>query len=211
MKHCNNQPIFKEVFGDKWHQLPQILKNRYANRPFCQDVIRLEGLMKIKSSKLFAIFSFLFRFCKILITTSGEKILTKVTLSSKKSSAAVYFQRELLFDKHHSKNYVAKFYSSMMQLQDNKVAEVMNYGISWIFFCDFDGNNKITFKHHQYALKIGKIFLPLPLTPIFGRGYAEEIAISDNEFAMKMTINHFLFGEVYCYQGQFKIVGTSIT
>lgn len=138
---------------------------------------------------------------KILIARRGKNIPTRVTFRSEINSAYLRFEREFFFEKDHPEN----FFSAMVQLKENKVAEVMNYGVSWIFFYDFI-QQKVVLKHHGYALKIGKFFLPLPLTFLLGKGEAEEVTISDDEFAMRMTVTHFIFGEIYRHQGQFKII-----
>ncbi|NBV05904.1 MAG: DUF4166 domain-containing protein [Proteobacteria bacterium] len=193
--------IFQSIFAQKWNDLPNVMRDHYANRAFCNDVVIAEGIMEIEFSKIFGLFSALFRNLKILIAKRGKNIFTRVTFRSESNSSFLHFEREFFFEKNHPQ----KFFSAMVQLKENKVAEVMNYGISWIFFYNFN-NQKITLSHHGYALKIGEFFLPLPLTFLFGKVYAEEIAISDDEFAMKMTITHFVFSEIYRYQGQFKII-----
>ncbi|MDX2082380.1 MAG: DUF4166 domain-containing protein [Rickettsiales bacterium] len=197
----NHKSIFQPIFGQKWYELPNVIHDHYANRPFCNDIVIAEGMMEIEFSKSFKLLSFLFRSLKILIAKRGKNIFTRVTFRSESNSSFLHFEREFFFEKNHPE----KFFSKMIQLKENKIAEVMNCGISWIFFYNFS-NQKVTLTHHGYALKIGKFFLPLPLTFLFGKGYAEEIAISDDEFAMKMTVTNFIFGEIYCYQGQFKIV-----
>ena len=193
--------IFQPIFGQQWNALPKVMRSHYANCAFCDDVVIAEGMMEIEFSKIFASLSWLLRRLEILIAKRGKNIFTRVTFRSKSDSSFLHFEREFFFEKNHPE----KFFSAMVQLKENKVAEVMNYGISWIFFYNFN-DQKVTLNHQGYALKIGKFFLPLPLTFLLGKGYAEEVAISDDEFAMKMKITHTIFGEIYRYQGQFKIV-----
>ncbi len=196
-----HDPIFKSIFGKKWNDLPTVMHKHYNNLPFSNDIEVAEGLMDIKFSKLFLLISPFLRFLKILIPLQGKNIFTRVTFASDKDSAALSFKREFFFDEKKPE----KFFSKMIQISKNKVAEVMNYGICWVFFYDFE-NEIVTLKHHGYAMKLGRFIIPLPLTFLLGYGYAEEKAISDDEFQMKMTITHFLFGELYRYQGRFKMI-----
>ncbi|QKK05237.1 MAG: DUF4166 domain-containing protein [Pseudomonadota bacterium] len=49
-------------------------------------------------------------------------------------------------------------------------------------------------------------FIPVPLTMLMGKGYAEEIAVDDERFDMIVNITHPWWGKIYEYKGRFKIV-----
>jgi hypothetical protein len=194
------EPILKQIFGESWNKLPEVMKKHYVNRPSSNDVTILEGLMDVKFSKIFKILSPIFSFSKLLIPKEGTNIFTRVTLRSNLNSNHLNFERELFFPKDNS----IKFFSCMIPIKQNEIMEIMNYRICWNFFYSFE-NNLILLKHKGYALRLFGIFIPLPISLLFGKGYAEEEAISEDEFRMKMTITHFLFGEIYRYQGKFKV------
>jgi hypothetical protein len=51
--------------------------------------------------------------------------------------------------------------------------------------------------------------LPIPASFIIGKGYAEEMPLSDDTFSMWTHAKHPLFGKTFAYAGEFKIVEVS--
>ncbi len=49
-------------------------------------------------------------------------------------------------------------------------------------------------------------FIPLPLTFLIGKGYAEEIATDNKTFDMITHITHPWWGKIYEYKGRFKVI-----
>ena len=47
-----NSPIFQPVFGESWERMPPVLQRHYANQPYTEDVVTLEGVMDITLSPL---------------------------------------------------------------------------------------------------------------------------------------------------------------
>ncbi|MCE3255759.1 MAG: hypothetical protein K0R25_1253 [Rickettsiaceae bacterium] len=199
-----SQPIFKSAFGKNWDIMPEAIRKHYMNRSFSNDLVVCEGEMEISFSKIFRIFAPVFSLLKLLIPREGKNIFTRVKLYSKPDSGFLHFERELFFPKDKSE----KFLSKVIILKQNEAAEILNYNIAWKFLYVFE-NDMLLLKHKGYALYLFGRFIPLPVTFLFGKGYAENQALSADEFRMKMTINHALFGEIYKYQGRFKI--TQIT
>ena len=196
-----SEPIFKKVFGSSWDKLPQVMHKHYSNRPFCNDIKIAEGKMDVSFGKVFAFFAPLFSFFKLLVPLQGVDIPVRVTFRSEKNSNALHFEREFFFDNKKP----VQFFSRMIPLQKNEVVEVMSCKIGWRFSYSFE-RGLVLLKHRGYNLFLCGIFIPLPITFLVGVGYAQEEAISENEFRMKMTITHFLFGKIYEYKGQFKIL-----
>jgi predicted DCC family thiol-disulfide oxidoreductase YuxK len=198
----NNLIIDKSIFWEafkKWDELPTVIQKRFANRPFSNDIIICEGTMDISFGKIFKFLSPLLSFLKLLIPKEGKNISARVMMRSDPHANYLNFEREFFFP-----GKTEKFVSRLIPVKQNEFMERLNYGICWRFLYSFE-NNLVLMKHKGYALRIFKFFIPIPLTLLFGAGYAEEEALFDNEFRMKMTITHFLFGEIYCYQGNFKI------
>ena len=75
------------------------------------------------------------------------------------------------------------FHSRMMQIRDNEVIEIMRFGLGWKMLYSWDGE-KVILQHKGYALHLFGHFIPLPLTLLMGKGYAEEIAVDENMFDM---------------------------
>lgn len=135
------------------------------------------------------------------IPASNEKnVAVKVIFKSDMNDKSFHFNR--YFNFQGQPPYLFK--SRMVQIKNNEVAEIMRLGLCWKMLYKWDGE-KVILKHNGYALKAFGHFIPLPLTPILGKGYAEEKAINDNSFEMVTHITHTWWGKVYEYKGQFEV------
>lgn len=196
-----SQEIFKFVFGESWNRLPPVMRKHYANRPRSKDSVIVEGKMDIEFGIIFKILAPLLRLLKMLVPYQGQDIFVRVTFLSEENSDALCFNREFYF----AGKAPVQFFSRMIVVQKNEIIELMKCKIGWRFCYSFE-NGKVLLKHRGYNLFLFGKFISLPLTLLFGEGYAEEEALSEDEFAMKMTIKHFLFGKIYEYRGRFKII-----
>jgi len=195
------ESTFKSVFGIHWNNLPSAIKKRYANTPYSNDISKAEGIVDVEFSWLFKILSpFLKLFC-ILVPYRGKDIPIEVSYISKPNSKAVYFNRTFLFP--NKKPYI--FNANMLPTKDNEVIEFMNLGIGWKMNYTYDGE-RVILSHKGYVWRIFGLIIPIPLGIFLGKGYAEEKAISDDEFFLKMGLTHFLFGHLFSCKGKFKVL-----
>ncbi|HET8707142.1 MAG TPA: DUF4166 domain-containing protein, partial [Pseudomonadales bacterium] len=134
---------------------------------------------------------------------SESNVPVTVNFDSHPQTRAFYFNRAFHFRQH--KPYA--FHSRMLQLEGNRVVEIMRFGICWLMRYEWDGN-KVLLRHQGYALHWFGHFIPVPLQWLIGQGDAEEWAVDDDHFDMNVTIAHPLFGELYFYRGRFKVVTT---
>jgi len=197
----NNQPIFQPVFGEDWQKLPKVMHKHYANRPFCNDSTFVEGTMDIRYSKLLWFFMPIFRLFGALVPYQGQNIPVTVEYFSEKNSPAFCFKRIFYFP--GKKPY--PFNSKIFPIKTHEVAEFVRFGLGWQMYFFYE-NEKVILKHKRYIWKIGKITIPLPLNLILGTNYCEEITISDDEFYMDLQMRHKIFGLMFQYKGNFKIV-----
>lgn len=197
-------PIFQSIFGEQWASLPPVLQAHYANRGYCSDKVTVEGLMRVEMSALARILSPMMRLTGTLAPYEGQGIPVTVHFESEPTNNAFCFNR--IF--HYPGLKPFRFRSRMVPVGDNRVVEFMRSGFGWYASYDYDGQ-KVLMKHLGYKIKIlGKVF-SLPLEPFLGEGYAEEEALSDEEFRMSMEIWHPWFGKVYAYSGTFKLRGSA--
>ena len=84
----------------------------------------------------------------------------------------------------------------------------MRFGFVWRMHHYWNGT-KIVLRHRGYGLSIFGFILPLPLTWLFGAGYAEETAVDDDTFNMMTHVTHPIWGKIYEYKGQFKMRNSS--
>lgn len=80
----------------------------------------------------------------------------------------------------------------------------MRFGLGLKMTYRYDGT-KVQFLHNGYALVLGKLYLPLPLSFIFGKGYGEETPLTDTSFHFFLESVHPLFGRIIRYEGVFTL------
>ncbi len=201
IKPDTSQPIFQSIFGKTWDELPVALKKHYANRPYSNDVVTLDGTMDIKLSPLTRLMKPLFRLFGTLVPYEGENIPTIVHSKSEPDSDNYILERNFNFP--GQKPYV--FRSAFMPIQNNDVVEIMKFGIGWRCYYTYE-SGKVLLTHKGYSLRVLGLLIPLPLALILGKGYAEEQVIDDDSFKMRMVITHPWFGDTFEYKGQFKVL-----
>ena len=177
------------------------MKKHYSNKPFSTDKTIVEGQMNIKGNFLARWLMPAFKLLGILVPYQENGVKTIVTYSSEADSRLFAFDRIFYFSGREAYN----FSSRMLQIKDNVVIEIFKLNLVWKMKYVYE-ENKVRLLHRGYFLKIHKLFIPLPLEAIIGKGYAQEYALSDDEFAMKMQLVHYLFGVFFEYSGKFKVV-----
>lgn len=198
--------IFKDIFGSAWQRLPTVMHKHYANRAYTNDRITVEGVMDVELSFIAKTLAPLMSAFGVLTPYSGKAVPVTVHFESSRNDNTFGFNRIFKFD--GKKDY--SFISKMMPQGGNEIVEFMKCGIGW--HCEFlyDGK-KVILKHKGYKMKLFGKVLPLPITFIIGKGYAEEEAIDDESYRMYMDIQHPILGKIYSYQGVFKITEVSLS
>lgn len=192
----STDPLFRIVFGENWDNLPPVMRKHYAIRPFSEDRGQVEGYLDIKTSPLVRLLS---KMTGMLLSQSGENVPVTVTFRSD-SSGAFHFERCFHFPDTGDET----FHSRMVWLKDNILVEFMRFGIGWKLAYEWDGQ-KVILEHRGYVWRLFGMMLPLPLSLILGKGYAEETPLTDDSFAMWTHARHPLWGKTFGYSGQFQI------
>ncbi len=196
----SNEPSYKSIFGKQWLSLPSVLRQRYSNRPFSNDQVNLFGILDIKSSRWMKMLSPCLRLCGALVPYEGNNVPVTVNLTSHHNSELTTFHRTFKFN--HNKKYV---FQSTLEPGDNaNVIEFMRFGFGYRMKYELQ-QNQVTLSHVNYLWRLFGRDIPLPIHWALGRASAFEKAISETEFEMALRINHRWFGEIYRYQGRFKI------
>lgn len=201
IRNDDGEPIFKSIFGKSWDELPIVLKRHYANRAYSNDIVTLDGLMDIKLSKLTRLMKPLFKLFGTLVPYEGENVPTIVYSKSEVNSDSYILERHFNFP--GEKPYI--FRSAFMPVKDNDVVEIMKFGIGWRCYYTYE-SGLVRLIHKGYSWRILGLLIPLPLGLLLGKGYAEEEAIDENSFRMKMVITHKLFGQTFEYKGRFRVL-----
>ncbi len=195
-----SEPIFKNIFGSDWEKLPPIMKKHYANRAYQNDCVTVEGMMKVESSRLGRLLTPFFRLVGALVPYEGDNIPVTVNFISTMDSDVLQFDRTFYF----SEREPYRFYSRMQPVGGNELVEFMRFGLGWRMAYVWNGE-KVILQHKGYVLDVFGFLLPLPLTLLMGKGYAEEVPLNENEFSMMMEIRHPLWGKIYGYSGIFRV------
>jgi hypothetical protein len=92
----------------------------------------------------------------------------------------------------------------MIPLKGNELVEMMGRGLGWRTAYKWDGQ-KVILAHRGYVVRLFGLSIPVPLTLLMGSGYAEEIAVDDDTFAMWTEVRHPWWGKVFGYRGTFRV------
>lgn len=194
------EPIFQSIFGAAWEAMPSVMHQHYANRPYAQDMVTVEGMMEVRSSRFMRFFMSVLKWSGLLVPYQGQYVPTTVTFRSEPDSRAFIFDREFRFPDKAP----CHFRSRMVPVGGNEVIEYMSLGIGWRAAYRF-ADNKVTLTHRGYVWRVLGYNIPMPLHWLFGKGYAEEEATGENSFRMHMDMRHPWFGEIYAYAGTFEV------
>lgn len=201
--NLKNEPIFKGIFGTAWDDLPPVMKKHYANRPYTDDITVVEGTLDVMCKQPMKTLAPFMKLMGQIPAHNEQNVPVTVRFQSDKDSKAFHFNRTFNFK--NTKPY--GFHSRMMQTKDNEVIEIMRFGLCWKMLYLWDGE-KVMLQHKGYALRLFGHFIPVPLTLLIGKGYAEEIPVDDETFDMMTHITHPWWGKVYGYKGRFRMAET---
>jgi len=195
-----NEPIFKSIFGEAWDGLPPVIKKHYANRPYTDDLVTVEGTLDVFCAGPIKALWRLFVLMKNIPPFSEKNVPVTVNFRSDKDTQRFHFHRAF----HFKDRKPYDFRSYMIQIKDNEVMEVTGMGMGWRAYYGWK-NGKVVMKHSGYSLKFMGYYIPMPLHLLIGEGYAEEIPVDDDTFDMCMHLTHPKWGKIYEYKGRFKV------
>ena len=200
LANAEKAPIFKSVFGSAWASMPPVMHQHYANRPYTNDRVTVEGIMEVRASRLMRLLAPLLKGMGLLVPYEGQQVPTTVTFRSKPDSRAFCFDREFRFPGKVS----YYFRSRMMPAGGDEVIEYMSLGVGWRAAYQFT-HTTVTLTHRGYVWRVLGFNIPLPMHWLLGKGYAEEEATGERSFRMRMEMRHPWFGEIYAYAGNFDV------
>lgn len=198
--NLKSEPIFKNVFGDAWYDLPIVMQKHYANRPYTNDTYTVEGSLDIMCAGPIKLLSPLLWLMKGVPPHNENNVRTTVHFESHQDTKAFTLNRVF----HFKTRSPYHFQSSMIQTTNNGVIELMRFGIGWKSSFHWE-DTCVKLKHKGYVLKLFGHFIPVPLTALIGEGNAVEKAIDDNTFDMQTDITHPWWGKIYEYKGRFQL------
>ncbi len=189
--------IFKPIFGAEWDKLPTVMQKHYAVRSGSADEVRLDGALDVRVSLFVRLLA---KLTGMLVPYAGERVPVTVLLSSSPETRALHFDRAF----HFPSRQTVHFRSRMQPVGGNELVEWMRFGLGWRCAYTWDGS-KVVLAHRGYVLRLLSWHVLLPLEWVLGRGYAEEVPLGEDSFAMWTHTLHPWFGETFRYGGEFKI------
>lgn len=201
LSNTMTESIIQGVLGDSWSELDNVIRRHYFLRPFSDDYICVSGEMSeiyhSPVAKLFIPFAMLLG---AVVPYRAINVPTDVHYASSKENANIYWDRVFKFTK---KNHY-HFKSRMEHVRDNEVIEFVRFGVGMRLKVTAE-NGAIVFRGAGYVWRLFGVDIPVPIGLFFGNAHVEETPINENNFRMKMTIEHRLFGVMFRYEGTFNL------
>lgn len=195
-----HEPTFKPIFGDDWDALPTVMKAHYQNRPYSHDETLVKGTLDVMCKPPLSWLAPVMKLMGQIPTRTANNVPTTVRFGSHPDNRGFQFNRVF-----HFTNGDYGFTSRMVPIKDDVLIEIMRFRLGWKLRIFWDGE-KVVLEHKGYALALFGHYIPLPLTLLMGKGYAEEHAIDDHTFEMMTHITHPLWGKLYEYKGRFEVI-----
>lgn len=183
--------IMQQRLGDAWAQLPPALQAHYG----AQSVD--SGHLSVRFPPLLRPFFWLLSCIGALLSTRGEHLPTQVV--KKQNGTLQHWCRRIRYP-----NGKVRVFNSQWQLDaKGRLVEYVNpfMGLQmrpWV------QQGRLYYRGECYVFRLGPLQLRLPESCGLGRCYVEEWAISDTHFAMDFKLVHPLFGQWFCYCGEFE-------
>jgi hypothetical protein len=195
-QQTNNTPSFmQQALGDQWHMLPQGLKAHYIDDDSGSNYA--VGLLTVDYPWFMQLHLTLLRMMGALLNRRGKNLTTTVFKIMK--AGQQYWHREIQYP--DGKTIVFK---SLFTMTNDKVFIEYTNRFVGIKMKPFVEGNQLKYESCGYVLKLGKLLIPIPEWLALGHASIVETAVNEVEFDMDFRLKHFLFGEIFSYQGRFK-------
>ena len=195
-----DKPIYQSLFGFDGEHLPHVIQRHYANRPYSDDRMTIEGVLDIELSWPVRLLAPLLEATGTLVPYAGKGIPFTGSFISTADTNTFTFDR--LFSFPNKKPY--NFRCALTPIGDKGLIEITNIGFGWHSKPVWQ-DGSVVMIHKGYVFKLFGWFVPLPLTWIIGTVDAIETPVDENTFDMSVTISHPLWGNVFGYKGRLKI------
>ena len=148
-------------------------------------------------AKLFLPFGMLFG---AVVPYQGKNVPIDVHYSCSKDNANIYWDRVFKFSERNHYH----FKSHMEHTGDNEVIEFVRFGVGMRLKVTAE-DGAMVFRDAGYIWRLFGRDIPIPVGLLFGRAYVEERPVDENNFEMKMVLEHPLFGVMFRYEGEFNM------
>lgn len=191
-----NKSSMQIALGEQWQQLPPALKAHYNEDENGEN--HSQGLLTIEYPWFMQWPLSFFRLFGALVNRRGVDLTTTVSKINKNGTQ--YWHREV----NYPNGEKIIFDSKVILDRNNYFIEYVNNYLGLKMQAQVQ-QDKLYYESKGYVLKLGKIKIPIPEWLALGHAsiieWQEEN--SAETFNMDFRIKHPLFGELFCYKGQF--------
>jgi len=195
------QPVFRQILGDQWNELGDVIRRHYFLRPWSDDRICVTGIMTEVShsfpARLLIPFGMLFG---ALVPWQGRNVPIEVYYKARQDNSDIYWDRVFRFPGR----WPYHFRSFMQSSGNGEVIEFVRFGVGMRLRVSAE-QGALVFRNTGYIWRVAGISIPIPLRFIIGTAYVEERPIDMSRFSMKMELVHPLFGIFFHYRGEFSL------
>ncbi len=186
---------FSRMFRGFKNKIPTVFKSFYGIG--CDKYKKnFNGTLSVKyQSWMHCLRPFIF-LMQLGIPKPGKNFLMTGAIASTQENHIFQFDRDYIYPDGE----VIQLQSSWEIDEKDRTTEFIGRRIGWRFTMRCD-NQKILMIHDAFVIKLFNRIFPLPLHRlVVGTGFAEQVALSDNEMLIHMSITHFIFRKIYDYK-----------
>lgn len=196
-----SSPVFEQVLGDDWDKLGSIIQRHYFLRPFSNDYICVKGTMNEVHHSAFAkLLIPMARIFGALVPYRGKDAPIEVHYTARPDDATIHWDRVF----HFPGRPPFHFRSHMEQIGPRRVIEFVRFGVGMKLRVTAE-DGALVFRDEGYIWRLFGMDVPLPMSLLMGSAYIEERPVDEDNFSMRMTLIHPLFGQLFRYEGNFTL------
>ncbi len=188
------------IFNERHIFIPELLQKHYSLIPYTNNNISFNGTINVNIARMFSFISPLFKIINGPPPYHQQNIPVTVKFLSRQDSNQLSLYRSF----HYTNRKIHNFNAKIIYFKDNIVFEYMKFNLAAKLIYSFEPN-KIIINYGGYFLRIGRLFVPLPLKWIIGEFVAYQEQIDETRFMMLLQLNHRIFGQIYQFEGIFNI------
>lgn len=194
---ADTTPLMQRALGEQWHDLPRSLQQHYSQR--ADGSSHESGWLTISYPRWMQWPLNIMRRFGALLNKSGTQIPTQV--NKRMFGQVQHWARAINYpDGSH-----IMFNSQVTHAGGNILVEHVNSLLAMRLNVRVQ-DAKLYYESCGYLLKLGEREIEIPEWLALGQGYIEETALAEDRFSMNFWLEHPLFGEIYRYRGEFRIV-----
>jgi hypothetical protein len=191
--------IMEQALGPAWARLGSAVRQHYDIAPGADERRVMHGTMRVSHAWWATPVLTAGRIFGALLDRAGEGIPVRVENWTARGSRALHWHRTFAFP---LKPIV--FRSRMEHAGGDEIVEYVRGGLG-IRMRLSEQEGALVYEGIRYQWDLGPLSLPIPDWLLAGKASIREWSLDEERFAMEFHIRHPLFGEAFCYAGEFRL------